>query len=87
MLGDPRKCPERFSLQGAVCKECDDVRCVDCSSRLDTCEKCEEGFYSTKEGTCEDCDSYKEEVRCKKCGKSDSGNVVCLECGEGYRLE
>ena len=82
-----RQCEQRQALESAVCIDCLDKKCDDCSSGSSTCSQCESGYVLNKNSRCEDCDLelYK---KCLSCDIADDGQTkICKKCNEGYRLE
>lgn len=84
---DARLCPENQALEGAVCVDCADPYCTDCSTGSATCSICEKNHVLLSDSSCIACN--KKDVACLDCYSTDGNpdNVKCKTCAEGYRLE
>ena len=71
-----RQCAKRQALESAVCIDCVDKYCDDCSSNSKACVTCESGYVKNSDGRCEDCDlePYK---KCLSCSIANDGTKIC----------
>ena len=87
LLSKGRECGPQQALENAVCKDCWESTCLNCTEKAQTCELCAPGYFLTSYGSCVDCDSEFEH-KCNRCTSKDDGDTtICEECASGYRLE
>jgi len=61
-----------------VCERCKDPNCEACFQSAAICTTCLDGYYVTKEKTCQGCS----DDNCLECDESQ-----CYKCAEGYKLK
>jgi len=87
MLSKGRECAPQQALENAVCKDCWESTCLNCTKKAQTCELCAPGYFLTSYGACVDCDSEFEH-KCNRCSSKDDGDTMyCEDCAKGYRQE
>ena len=83
-----RECGDKQALEQAVCVDCEDENCLDCSGMgSKQCSKCAVGYVLNSQGKCIDCDD-KEYVECLECSAKDELALSheCTSCATGHRL-
>lgn len=79
------ECNEGFYLTRDNCVHCNEG-CKSCPSGVDKCTECLTGFYeSNRDGNIVSCSMCPED--CVSCSQSDSGDIVCNNCYDGFYLK